>query len=252
MSTASRYVDKFLTGMESSGISLYNEVVQYLRRLDTTEEGALFSSPHNTSMVNSIAGIMQQHVDNPAYERRVSDLINSVSFIADEVTRKYKNLPDEAIEGAIRIHDRYQYSISGVLDDENVVNAIMVPYINDIFFAIGNRSELDSLINQIRDSFPTVYRRFFITQVTTQLEQFERELRKYYSDYLGIKRYRFTGPKDELNRDWCHNKVGKVYTEKQIQAWADEDWEGRIPGTDSLSIFVNLGGFNCRHILEPV
>lgn len=61
-------------------------------------------------------------------------------------------------------------------------------------------------------------------------------------------RFTYAGPKDDKTRDFCYVRVGKSYTEKQIDSWNNLEWEGKIDGGD---IFSDLGGFNCRHYLVP-
>ena len=62
-------------------------------------------------------------------------------------------------------------------------------------------------------------------------------------------RFTYEGPKDDKTRNFCYVRVGKSYTEHQILDWQDLSWEGKIE--DGGDIFVDLGGYNCRHYLVP-
>jgi hypothetical protein len=256
MSIAARYVDEFLIGMESSGKGLYNSVVQLLKRFDTNEDGNVIQGSYNAGLINEIAGVMQRHVDAPTYESRLSKLKAAMPRIGVQVTQKfidkYGDIPDPVMQDAIKTLDIYSDTLTEVLEDDLVVDAIMIPYVNDLFYAMGTGMFVDDVINVSFNNLTEAYTSYFVTKVTVLLEQYERALYQLYSSYFGVKRYTFTGPKDDRNRDWCHGKVGKKYTQKQVQNWASEDWQGKIDGTDSLNIFINLGGYNCRHILEPV
>ena len=71
-------------------------------------------------------------------------------------------------------------------------------------------------------------------------------------DWFGNNTFKYVGPKDGDNREFCHARAGKNFRKAEIQSWASIEWEGKIPGTSSTTIFQNLGGYNCRHFLQPI
>jgi hypothetical protein len=56
----------------------------------------------------------------------------------------------------------------------------------------------------------------------------------------------------DKTRPFCEERVGNFYHQKEIESWANIDWQGKRPGTTSSSIFIYCGGYNCRHSLIPV
>lgn len=255
MSIASKYVDQFLQGMHSSGIAMYNKTASSLKNLETNSDGKLISGTWNTNTITEIASILIDFLDSPTYELRVNTLIDSVSKITSAVTQdmmKLGNIPAPVINDALKLEARYRYALEGVLTDQAVESATVVPFINDVFYAIGSSKSLSSFISESRPKLTDHFVAYFVTKVTTLLEQYERDLMLLYSANFGIDEFIFDGPKDDRNRGWCHSKVGKKYTAKQISNWVIEEWGGKIPGTTASSIYVNLGGYNCRHILKPI
>jgi hypothetical protein len=251
MSVASKYVDEFLAGMETSGVTLYNKVIPEVRSMETNEIG-LVGGSYNTGVVNGIAGEMISLFDSPAYEKRIERLIDSLPKISAEVIQRHKtNIPPEVIDQMVALQDSYQYALSGAVDDQQVEWSIVSPYVNDAFLIIGRGGSLDSLETRTRE-LKDALTHYFVTAVTTLLEQFERELVAMIADVMNATRYRYVGPTDERNRDFCSDRVGREFTESEIETWPDEDWAGKIPGTDAFTIYTNLGGYNCRHILEPI
>lgn len=70
---------------------------------------------------------------------------------------------------------------------------------------------------------------------------------------LGAEWFLYSGTELPTTRDFCRERVGKYYTRAMIEAWADLDWDGKMAETTNANtIFQNLGGWNCRHILVPV
>lgn len=53
----------------------------------------------------------------------------------------------------------------------------------------------------------------------------------------------FAGPADKKNRDFCHDRVGKVFTRAEI----DQMDNGQID-----NVFLTGGGYNCRHVFMEV
>ena len=50
------------------------------------------------------------------------------------------------------------------------------------------------------------------------------------------------------SRKWCIDHLNGKFTRKQIKAFDDDNWVGKIPG----STMYNRGGYNCRHIFRRI
>jgi len=64
----------------------------------------------------------------------------------------------------------------------------------------------------------------------------------------GIKYYLYAGVDDSLTRPFCEKMINKIWTLKELDALGDDPSRGKQP----LPVSVHLGGFNCRHFLEPL
>lgn len=70
---------------------------------------------------------------------------------------------------------------------------------------------------------------------------------------LGAEWFLYAGTEIATTRPFCEERVGKYYTRAQVEAWAELDWAGKMKETTNANtIFQNLGGWNCRHVLVPV
>lgn len=90
------------------------------------------------------------------------------------------------------------------------------------------------------------------TYVDTGLSVVGRERIAETAKDLGLVWYRYIGGVIQTSRDFCTERDGGYYHESEIEEWADEDWDGKIDGTNSETIFSYCGGWNCRHELIPV
>lgn len=53
------------------------------------------------------------------------------------------------------------------------------------------------------------------------------------------------------SRQFCKDRNEKYYHRKEIETWAGIDWAGKASGTNTETIFLLLGGYNCQHSIVP-
>jgi hypothetical protein len=70
----------------------------------------------------------------------------------------------------------------------------------------------------------------------------------YISGKADIKKWKYVGPSDDKTRSWCSNHLGNEYTKSELMSEWQSSWSGKS-GSDP---FLDRGGYNCRHHLEPV
>ena len=63
-----------------------------------------------------------------------------------------------------------------------------------------------------------------------------------------ITKWRYSGPLDGVTRSWCSQHVGKEFTKQQLL----DEWQGSWAGKSGSDPFMDRGGYNCRHHLEPI
>jgi hypothetical protein len=63
-----------------------------------------------------------------------------------------------------------------------------------------------------------------------------------------ITKWRYSGQIDSVTRSWCSNHVGKEFTKQELL----DEWQNSWQGKSGSDPFMNRGGYNCRHHLEPV
>jgi hypothetical protein len=68
----------------------------------------------------------------------------------------------------------------------------------------------------------------------------------------GVKYYRYVGGTIDSSRCFCERRVNNIYDKKEIENWSKTDWDGKISGTNKVSIFSLCGGWSCRHSLVPI
>jgi hypothetical protein len=84
------------------------------------------------------------------------------------------------------------------------------------------------------------------------LTQYKRQQGVQLADEFNIQYFRYSGTEIDTTRPFCDARIGNIYTREEIKKWANEDWSGKIKGTNETNIFIVCGGWQCRHTLRPV
>lgn len=77
--------------------------------------------------------------------------------------------------------------------------------------------------------------------MTSQFNYFNQARQLFFNKVpiKGIRQYIYTGPVDSKNRAFCRDYVGQTKTEAQ--------WSRINNGQTNGSVWINRGGYNCRH-----
>ncbi len=104
----------------------------------------------------------------------------------------------------------------------------------------------------------------YVTQVSSDsLTQFNATYNQTITQDLGIEWYKYVGTRIENTRPFCVHHANKYYHKKEVELLgagkeldgrplSQDELKGRIKGTNSSNIFINRGGWNCRHQFSPI
>lgn len=90
----------------------------------------------------------------------------------------------------------------------------------------------------------------------------DRSVNETIATSNGVQFFKYQGGEVEDTRCFCNVRRGKVYHRKEIESWGDGrnegvpdgsecgyPWQGMNKNTTTSTVFVYLGGYNCRHSL---
>lgn len=152
---------------------------------------------------------------------------------------------------------------SGV--DINFIN-IIIEKLND---AVGTGLNLNDLIDELETlivSTPQskgLLQRYISQVASDSITQFNAVHTQILVQGTNIEFYYYDGTKIAKTRPFCATHQQKYYHYKEVQLLGDgkeingsslssEQLKGRIAGTNQSTIFINRGGWNCRHQFAPV
>ena len=101
---------------------------------------------------------------------------------------------------------------------------------------------VDSLVLDIADRLDLSQRQAR-TIYDTAVSTYARQVELLNADGTDDELFVYVGPFDERNRDFCEDRVGKVFARTDIDAMDN----GQMP-----DVFITGGGYNCRHTWKRV
>jgi hypothetical protein len=173
-----------------------------------------------------------------------------------------KSIYDEILEFA------KQQAALGLLDsgvDTNFLN----PILETLNSSVVNGSNIDDLVDELNvfitgaDEGVGALQRY-VTQVSNDsLTQFNATYVQTVTQDLGIEFYKYVGTKISNTRPFCVHHVNQYYHKREVEnlgvgieptgkSMPQDEFKGRIPGTNKSNIFINRGGYNCRHQFSPI
>jgi hypothetical protein len=135
---------------------------------------------------------------------------------------------------------------------ENFGTAIQ-EVLKDNIAGIGSRSQLNKTLRKFiegtEQEAPFLNR--YIKQTTNDaVMTFNAEYIQTIADDLDVEYYLYAGTLIADSRPFCQARAGRYFTTDQVKAWPNlKGWNGRMAGTNSSTIFIYRGGYNCRHQL---
>ena len=201
-------------------------------------------------------------INNSAYQYQVGEVIAGFNLLAglsnDFITESIGSFkPKTELYKAIleaNIATTKDALLGGGI--RNNFSTAIQEVLKDNISGIGTRSELNKTLRKFiegtEEEAPFLNR--YIKQTTNDaIMTFNSEYIQTISDDLGVEYYLYSGTIIADTRDFCQARSGRYFTKDEVKDWAGlKNWDGRMKGTNSSTIFIYRGGYNCRHQLWPV
>jgi hypothetical protein len=201
-------------------------------------------------------------ITNAPYQLQVAEVIKGFEMLA-ELSNEYITLaigdfkPKKALYEAILEANiaTTKDALLGAGIRENFGTAIQ-EVLKDNIAGIGSRSELNKTLRKFIEGSPqdAPFLNRYIKQTTNDaVMTFNSEYIQTIAEDLDVEHYYYQGTLIADSRPFCVSRAGRYFTTDEVMAWPNlKGWQGRMSGTNSSTIFIYRGGYNCRHQLWPV
>ena len=261
----------FLSSMEKIQKTKFKDVVALLDLLDY-EGGALAVSEANLLRVEALVDEIRGVLTGAEFESAVGTLMGEFQEQA-ALNYSYAAAVDPAfaippISSAI-VKERQAAAIASLLDSTN--QYLSNPTREALSSAIQSGSSRKELIDTLRflvQGDKDIDGRLLRSTRLIVSDAFalnDAAVSESIADNLGLEWYFYTGGTMDTTRCFCRERNAKFYHKTEVEKWGALDkkalgkcysskygWQGRMPNTDSKTIFLTRGGYNCQHSLLPV
>jgi len=110
------------------------------------------------------------------------------------------------------------------------------------------REELSAIIKGVPDGVEGKLSRHYKTFINDAYQEVDRTYNSLIAKELKLQAFRYSGGKIKTTRQFCCQRNGLIFTEKEAQEWKKLKWGGK-PKTGYNPI-TQMGGYNCRHNVQ--
>lgn len=252
-------VKKFLDGVSTTQRGILRRINGTLRNLELTKEGAIKPNTANIRLLRTIRADLSNIVVDNAYKKRVNTYLGNFDKIKKETDLLYASTagfnPNRQVFKEI-LRSSVDLTKNSLLEagiNQNVIN----PVIDILNQGITSGSQIAEMEETLRTAIVGDSSRLgnlerYTSQITRDaLNQYSSNYNESISGDLNMEWYFYSGTIIEDSRDYCIERAGKYFHKKEVED-VPSQWAGRIPGTNSSTIFTYRGGYNCRHLYLPV
>ena len=201
-------------------------------------------------------------VNNTLYQTQVAEVVKGFEMLAD-LSNSYMSVilddfkPKTELYKAIlnaNIETTKNALLGGGIRD-NFGTAIQ-EVLKDNISGVSSRAKLNETLRKFIEGTDTEkpFLERYIKQTTNDsVMTFNADYIQTIADDLDVEYYSYSGTLIADSRPFCQARAGRYFTTQEVKNWASlKGWQGRMAGTNSSTIFIYRGGYNCRHQLWPV
>lgn len=252
--------NKFLEAVRITQQDLYENLVDLFKKLEVDADGYILNNAANRALFNKSSQIFNQTINQSGYNDAVNEFVGTFSELDLANQDYFSSISDLFKPNRAFITSLQTQTISNletiILNDGLKAN-IKTPLMNIISQNVNSGGSYSGFLEQLRANIIGVDNegkllRYSRGILNDALFQYSRAYQQSVTDDLGLEFYLYSGGTTKDSRDFCTEHSDQFYHQLEIEAWADEDWQGQIPGTTASSIFMFAGGYNCKHSIIPV
>jgi hypothetical protein len=239
---------------------LYSDMILLLKKLELDRNGYIRNNGVNRKILRQASSVFDAAFKNSGYKQGLQEYTSAFSKVTAineayfaTVSSAFK--PNAAFIKSLQAEAIRQIETMAL--NEGLVANVKSPLISILNKNINSGGSFAGMLQEVQGYIVGIDKegkllRYSKTWVADALFNFSRAYQQSVTQDLGLNNFYYAGGAIKDTRDFCRERLDQYWKREQIEEWADLDWAGKNPGTTKSSIFVYLGGYNCRHSLIPV
>jgi hypothetical protein len=253
--------DGFVAGTKSTERSVYNSILAIVKDLSLYPNGTIKPTQANIKILRNVRNSMESIILTKAYRSKVDSYLGTFDDLKG-INDTYFAAIATAFKASTPIYEEVlAQSISLTkksLLDSGINQFVIDPVEKLLTQNITGGGMYNDLVEQLRTVILGDAERLgglsrYASQITRDaLNQYSRNYQQAITLDLGFEWFFYSGQLVADSRSYCIEREGKYYHKNEVMDSASGTWSGKIPGTNSSSIFTYCGGFSCQHNYLPV
>lgn len=253
---------KFLTDVEKAQYEILDKILQKLSTLTLDKNGKVVMSTANLKRAEEITDSLQEVFLRSDYIEAVTDFAAAFD-VQKEVTNKYfnsafKEFKDIDTEFADAVFQASKKNAVEALSTSTVTTRFLEPLKQQIDQIVTSGMDFKEAVKFIREyAIGDEERAGKLLQYSKQIAYdsiatADRAYTSTIAEELDSEWFFYAGGLIPTSRKFCEERNGNYYHYREVESWANEEWQGKAENTNTSNIYELLGGYNCNHSLIPV
>ena len=250
--------EEFIAAVEASNKKIFQEIFKILTQLDLVD-GNIAPTVANLERIELIKKAIADALFEGEYIDGLKTYAKSFNEQGQAVLGTFdtsaKLADNEMWKATIK---QAQTNVVSLFDEAAVENVISKPIADILTQSISSSVKFSDAVQQIKDFIEGNNEidgrlvKYAKTYARDAFANFDRSFTQLVNQEYDIQYWEYAGGTVKDTRDFCKERVGRVFTTEEVKEWASLDWQGKNPATNASNIFTLLGGYNCMHTLLPV
>lgn len=240
---------------------LYNQLVAILKELELDGEGYILQNGTNRKILSSANDKINDVFKSSLYVTAVNNYVNVIPKI-DLQNVKYFTAIDEGFKPNRIFLKSLQSDTIATIERYILRDGLQSQVINPLSQILSQNVNTGGRFSGFLDQIKTFIKgddkvegramSYTKTYLRDSLFTYSRTFQQAVTSDLGLEYYAYVGGLIETSREFCRERSGKFFSQKEVESWASLEWAGKKAGTTESSIFIFAGGWSCAHEIIPV
>lgn len=240
---------------------LYNDLVTILKFVDVDEQGYIKQNAGNRSILRAAQDQFDKTIKSSTYQYALEQHLNVIPVIDSLNTEYFESISSAFKPNRVFIKNLQTQTIESVNSlvlQDGLSAQIKLPLNQILQQNINTGGSFTGMLNQVKtfvqgnENLDGRLLSYSKTILHDTLFQYARSFQNSVTNDLGLVWYRYVGGIMDKSREFCIERNGGYFHQKEIESWANLEWKGKNNLTTKSSIFIFVGGHFCRHELIPV
>lgn len=252
--------EELLTNLQKVQRQVLPEVNELLSLLERDSSGKILLNDANLDIVRNLQGQLRDVLLGSEYTTFIAEFADEFSVqqgITDALLAK--TFPDFVKEAVLqRVTDQYKMKtvdtfINGITDEafaDAIQNRVQTAVVNNESYVEALRSIQELVVGN--DEVDGKIQQYAKQIAHDQFALADRAYTSAASESIDAEWFLYSGSAIQSTREFCRVRHNHYYYYKEIEGWANLNWDGKMEETNEQNIYEFAGGWNCRHSIIPV